>query len=234
MNRNHVQRLCGRIESYETKIWDFETIIYFFIWKKSLYRHPGQTKVTANVKLTKTRWQPYLCAMNISRDHPNQTVFQSTLSLEFPGPSFPIAWIDIKRTFHWVLHQSHKHALPYTFPAKKVEKAQLFWLHVQISWPCCLSFVLKQNFYNFCLKLDEKNARIHNRNCLMDVIYFLRNICWKKPICLIIIHSKYFALSDWLNSPANSLLPPGVYHIWKMYAITHRFKGVTSSSLVFS
>ena len=33
----------------------------------------------------------YLFAMNSSRDRPNQTVFQSTLSLEFPGPSFPIA-----------------------------------------------------------------------------------------------------------------------------------------------
>ena len=78
--------------------------------------------------------------MNSSRDHPNQTVFQSTQSLEFPVPLFPTAWIDIKQTFHWVLHQSHKHALPYTFPEKENSTVDYFYvLFIALTWSVAFS-----------------------------------------------------------------------------------------------
>ena len=78
--------------------------------------------------------------MNSSRDHPNQTVFQSTQSLEFPVPSFPTAWIDIKRTFHWVLHQSHKHALPYTFPENENSIVDyIYVLFITLTWSVAIS-----------------------------------------------------------------------------------------------
>ena len=78
--------------------------------------------------------------MNSSRDHPNQTVFQSTQSLEFPVPSFPTAWIDIKRTFHWVLHRSHKHALPYTFPENENSIVDyIYVLFITLTWSVAIS-----------------------------------------------------------------------------------------------
>ena len=83
--------------------------------------------------------------MNSSRDHPNQTVFQSTQSLEFPGPSFPIAWIDIERTFHRVLHQSHIPALPYTFPEKENSIIDYFYVfYIALIWSVALSSAVTQ------------------------------------------------------------------------------------------
>ena len=57
--------------------------------------------------------------MSISRDRPSQTVYQSIQSLEFPSLVFSVDGSDIKQTFHWALHQSHKRALLETFPGKE-------------------------------------------------------------------------------------------------------------------
>ena len=39
---------------------------------------------------------------------------------------------------------------------------------------------------NFCLKLNERKARIRKIYCSMDVINFLRSICKKKPVPYIL------------------------------------------------
>ena len=100
--------------------------------------------------------------MNSSRDHPNQTVFQSTLSLEFPGPSFPTAWIDIERTFHWVLHQSHIPALPYTFPEKENSIIDYFYVfYIALIWSlfsCYSGFNLRFTFVCGCEKTKKELA----------------------------------------------------------------------------
>ena len=56
----------------------------------------------------------------------------------------------------------------------------------------------------------------NDKTCMYQQVHSLAN-----PLKYL----KYFAVSNWLQPPANSSWPTGAYHIWKMRATYHLFDG---------